>query len=344
MDKKSFKRDSIIIFALGIVGLIATGMLFFTSATPAWKQYQRDFKALVAEKLGPEKADGVETGIKQIYLRDLRRTDRCMTCHLGHEWRGLEQAPHPYRTHSKEILEKHPVAQYGCTVCHGGQGYALKKEDAHGMVEHWEDPLHGQELQELHRITERNTLMQINCNVCHRYDSQTAGAEYINTGKKIVRDKNCRACHIINGRGGVLGPDLTYAGNKLPEQSDYGRVVGRPSLFAWHLLHYRDPRMVTPTTIMPDFKLTPRERIALTMLTLSWKQAAFPRQYYPQAVAALADVPTPEELERERRMREGEGAFFVNKGCFVCHSVSVFGIESAAAIGPDLSRGRKCPA
>jgi hypothetical protein len=36
-------------------------------------------------------------------------------------------------------------------------------------------------------------------------------------------------------------------------------------------------------------------------------------------------------------MLAGEGAFFVKKGCFICHSVSTLGIESAAKIGPDLS-------
>ena len=36
-------------------------------------------------------------------------------------------------------------------------------------------------------------------------------------------------------------------------------------------------------------------------------------------------------------MLEGEGAFFVKKGCFICHSVSSLDIESAAKIGPDLA-------
>jgi hypothetical protein len=36
-------------------------------------------------------------------------------------------------------------------------------------------------------------------------------------------------------------------------------------------------------------------------------------------------------------MREGEGRFFVEKGCFVCHDVSSFGIVSATKIGPDLA-------
>jgi hypothetical protein len=36
-------------------------------------------------------------------------------------------------------------------------------------------------------------------------------------------------------------------------------------------------------------------------------------------------------------MRTGPGAWFVKTGCFVCHSVSAFGVKSPAQIGPDLS-------
>ena len=46
---------------------------------------------------------------------------------------------------------------------------------------------------------------------------------------------------------------------------------------------------------------------------------------------------TPEEIERERRMREGDGAFFVENSCFVCHSVEAFDIKSPTDKGPDLS-------
>jgi hypothetical protein len=36
-------------------------------------------------------------------------------------------------------------------------------------------------------------------------------------------------------------------------------------------------------------------------------------------------------------MRDGPGAWFVKTGCFVCHSISVYGVRSPAQIGPDLS-------
>jgi cbb3-type cytochrome oxidase cytochrome c subunit len=340
MKKKDFRKDTMTLYLVGLIGLIATIFVYATYFSPEWKPYQSEFIRYVQEQLGDERATAVETGIRQIHIKDLGRTDRCITCHLGYNWAGLERAPHPFRTHPPGIIETHPVDEYGCTICHGGQGYALTVDEAHGLTEHWDEPKLGKEIESLYRLTDRNVLMQMNCNVCHRYDEFTPGADYINIGKRIVKEKNCRACHHINGRGGIIGPDLSTAGEKQADQVDYARLVGRYSLFNWHLLHYRDPRMITPETVMPSFGLSAKEIAALTLLTLSWKDVTLPSHYYPQAVQALADIPTAEELERERMMREGEGAFFVDHGCFVCHSVSTFGVESAAAIGPDLARAR----
>jgi len=337
MDKSKLKKDVTIVYAVALMGLIVTIIMYIGYFTPEWKKYQSEFKRYVSEKLGEEKAKAIEFGVKQIYVKELNRVDRCITCHMGYEWKGLENAPNPFKTHPKEILDKHPLQKYGCTICHGGQGYALNKEEAHGFIEHWEEPLLGKELEDIYSPPDRKVLLQMNCNICHRYDTLTPGADYINYAKKLVKEKGCRACHKINGRGGVIGPDLTYEGDKAPEQFDYSRIGGYKSVFAWHVAHFKNPKMVSPESIMPEMGFGSKEAIALTLLTMSWKKVNLPPEYYPQSYTALADLPTPEEIEKERQMREGEGAFFVNKGCFVCHSISVFGIESAAKIGPDLS-------
>jgi cytochrome c2 len=261
--------------------------------------------------------------------------DRCTTCHQGIEWKGLENAPHPYRTHPKEILEKHPLNKYGCTSCHGGQGFATTLPDAHGNVQHWEETLLGTEVTTDNLVKDSKAMMQTNCNSCHRFDRQTKGAEFINAAKELVQKHNCRACHMINGRGGTIGPDLTNVGDKPAEQYDYSRLSGRPSIFAWHVAHFQNPKMLTPDTIMPNFGLSTRDAQALSLLVMSWRRKMVPAHYIPGV--QLRDVPTPEEVEAEQRMLQGEGAFFVKKGCFTCHAVTSLGIESASKIGPDLS-------
>ena len=98
-----------------------------------------------------------------------------------------------------------------------------------------------------------------------------AGADFINLAKQLVEEKNCRSCHQINGRGGVIGPDLTNVGDKSPEQYDYGRVTGKRSAFAWHVAHFQSPKSVSPGTVMPDFNFSTKEAQALTLLALSWR-------------------------------------------------------------------------
>jgi cbb3-type cytochrome oxidase cytochrome c subunit len=177
--------------------------------------------------------------------------------------------------------------------------------------------------------------MQMNCNVCHRYDRETSGADFINLGKQLVKAKGCRACHAINGRGGTIGPDLTYIGDKAPEQYDYGRLSGQKTAFAWHVAHLKDPRALVQDTVMPNFHLSTKEAQALAMLILSWKKAPVPAAFV--AGVPRSDPQTAEEVDAEQRMKTGPGAWFVSTGCFVCHSISSLGVASPAQIGPDLS-------
>jgi cbb3-type cytochrome oxidase cytochrome c subunit len=330
------RRDRPVLAVIGVLLVVSTMLFARNDREHEWRYYQWEFKRQVAEKFGADKARTVPSGLQQVWVPPLGRADRCVTCHQATGWKGFEAAEEPLRTHPVEPLKNHPVQKFGCTSCHGGQGWAVDTEPAHGPVEHWEEPLLAKPLGEAYSVADdKNALMQMNCNVCHRYDRQTKGAEFINLGKTLVQEKGCRACHVINGRGGTIGPDLTFVGDKAPEQYEYGRLSGQKTSFAWHVAHLKDPRALVQDTVMPNFHLTTKEAQALAILVMSWRKAPAPAEFV--AGVPRTDPQTAEEKTAELSMKEGPGAWFVKTGCFVCHSVSALGVKSPAQIGPDLS-------
>jgi cytochrome c2 len=335
-DSPYRKWDRPLLAVVGVLLIVSTVFFAWADRVHDWRWYQADFRDLVAERFGEERVEAIPTGIQQIYVRDLARADRCTTCHQAVSWKGLESAEEPFRTHPVEPFRNHPVERYGCSVCHGGQGWAIDVDAAHGEVAHWEEPLLSSWLGEEYSLAgAKNALMQMNCNVCHRYDRETAGMSAINTAKGLVFEKGCRACHVINGRGGTIGPDLTWVGDKAPEQYEYGRLSGHKTAFAWHVAHFKEPKALVPDTVMPNFNFSTQQAQALAMLALSWRREEVPAAYL--SGAPRTDPVTPEEARAEEEMKSGPGAWFVSTGCFVCHSISVFGVRSPAQIGPDLS-------
>ena len=330
------QADRAFLASLAVLLALATGWLIYAESSPEYAGYQRSFREAVRQRLGETAAATAPTGIQQIWIPQAADANRCVTCHLAATWRGFETAAEPLRTHSAEILRSHPVDRFGCTPCHGGQGWAVDKARAHGHVAHWHEPLLDTPLAEaLMPGASRRTLMELRCNVCHRYERETAGAPAINRAKRVVDQKGCRACHRVNGRGGLIGPDLDTIGDKNPEQYDFTLLAGRPSAFRWHAAHFQDPRALVADTVMPNFHFSPDEIRALTLLAMSWRRPAFE--------AALSgnlpgSDPQPEEERRlVEEMGRGPGGWFVRTGCYTCHPVAVFGVKSPTPIGPDLS-------
>ncbi|MBZ5584841.1 MAG: c-type cytochrome [Acidobacteriia bacterium] len=251
-------------FALSLISLALILAAVWQAGNPSWKQYQRNYLRLEAQAEPNAAAKNAvlttALDIRQDLLPGLQRVDRCTTCHLGVEDPTMKNAAQPYTYHPN--LAPHVPARFGCTVCHGGQGLATDKENAHGNVPFWQEPL-------LPR-----GYIRASCGRCHK-EGDVPGVPELTEGRRLFDTRGCRGCHKLNGAGGSIGPDLTAEG------------ASRRSP-AWLERHFLDPNAVSPNSAMPNLHFTKEQARALTfyMLSLTSEQMA---TYY----SSVRLIPSP---------------------------------------------------
>ena len=121
--KKLFQVITLGSSVVFILFLVAAGI---REGFPEWRKYQKCYQKILIDSAKSnadrEAAKKMRLEIKQIVLDEWKKIDRCQTCHLGVDDARMAAQELPYRAHSGEHLKHHPSADYGCTICHDGQG------------------------------------------------------------------------------------------------------------------------------------------------------------------------------------------------------------------------------
>ncbi len=324
------KRLLFLLSAAVLAGLFLLAMWIDTNRE--WTKYQRQF----VRSLHRDERRGITTGINQVIVSDLHRVDRCTTCHLAIEKPQLALAEEPFTAHPGEYLKRHPPKQFGCTVCHGGQGLATDVKAAHGEVEHWERPLL------------RGELVQASCYKCHgNVEAIQAHVPKLIQGIALYKQHGCAGCHAVHGFGQTVSIDLSDIGDKPWQLLDFTFVEGQHTLPQWLDEHFKEPRKITPgfrkdelppgeeeiyPTFMPNYGLTDDEAKALTIYMLSLTGESLPAKY---VTAPPPKTPEPSYVSSV----EAGAAVFQKYGCIGCHGVDARGGRK----NPNAQLGQEVP-
>ena len=281
-----------------------------------WKHYKRSYVTFAENRPETRRllAD-FHPGLDQIWLPQWGVTDRCITCHQGIDQPSLADAatPQPFRAHS---VIAHRATEWGCVVCHQGQGLATETAEAHKATLGWEKPL------------VPTSYIQGSCGVCHHPDIPETPR--LNRGREVVTDLNCIGCHKLEARErpAMLVPDLTNIGNKTSPEW----------IFKW----LRDPRTTTDAngnvTVngyeneeeprMPRFRLSDSELRALSVFVGTRKSKAIEAYRFDARVLASWENKPDVADQGETRFRQ--------MFCSTCHPLAVVRGGETKIIGGDI--------
>ena len=289
-------------------GTLAAVLLVALAIAPSkdyfsqWRSYQNHYRALVRSR-----ADAVTLerhaarGIQQVWIPERGVTDRCTTCHLGLNEASLaDVAQQPFRPHPPI---PHSLTEFGCVVCHRGQGAAVTVAEAHNSTKAWEQPILSAKY------------IESGCGQCHL--APLVGTPRLNEGRRLLGRYGCVECHTVRqGDGSTMKatdnpPPLTHIADK----------TTREWIYAW----LKNPQAYSTTATMPNFQLSDDDArdISAFLTSQSTPQTS---STVPSTAVAPADPTLGASLYGE-------------SFCSSCHAVqNAAGNMVGGDLGPELTK------
>ena len=154
--------------------------------------------------------------------------EQCINCHFKEQ---TTEVAHPGKH-----LARHTPAIFGCVLCHGGNGSASDKEEAHTSIDGFPF-LKSQQIEAA-------------CGKCH-IEPAVVDAPYLSGGRYVLNKYGCVTCHHLPVRIPVrrYAPRLDYIGNKVAKE--------------WLNQWLSDPTVYLPKSKMPRVEMSELEREAI---------------------------------------------------------------------------------
>ena len=278
--------------------------------------------------------------VKQTVVNDLEddlvymgmpKVDRCITCHVGIDKKGFEDAPQPYTTHPR--LEEfvggsspHPTSEYGCTTCHAGRGRGTDFISAGHMPKNeeqakdWHDKYGWEALHYWGNKMLPTQYAEAGCFKCHSDNMPIKGAEKLSLGMSTFEKAGCYTCHSMDR----WGEDYPKAGPSLYK-------VASKTTKDWTYRWIMEPRAFRHNTWMPHFfkkgnNSSPKDLLRTEQEVLAMTEYLF-------AKSSKYDKSNNQTGDPEN------GALLVSSlGCMGCHQIQP---EADPSYEPSLQNLRK---
>ncbi len=294
-------------------GTLSVVLLVLLAIVPAkdhfreWLRYQNEYRRLIRNRSdGVSLARRFQGGVQQIWLPDLQVVDRCTTCHVGLKEASLAGvATQPFRPHPPI---PHSLTEFGCVMCHRGQGFASTVEDAHQSTLAWEQPI----------LPAR--YVESSCGQCH--EQPLTGTPQLNKGREMLARYGCVHCHkVASPEGRVMAgaddpPPLLHVAEK----------TTREWIFAW----IKNPQAYAATATMPNFQLSDDDARDISAFLISQSTP-----YLDGAPRKSPPVPSQDDAAAIQQGSSVYGESF----CASCHAMqNSAGLMVGGNVGPELTR------
>ena len=291
--------------AFGVVSVVFLASMAIAPAKnffSEWRHYQHGYLSMIRNRSDANTLQHhFQGGIQQIWLPELGVVDRCTSCHVGLNEASLtDVAAQPYRKHPSI---PHNLDQFGCTVCHRGQGAATTVAEAHNSTLAWEQPILPAKY------------IESSCGQCHR--GPLPGTPQLNQGRNLLSREGCVHCHTVKlPDGSTMKPT-----DDPPSLSHIADKTTREWIFAW----LKDPQAYAPTSTMPNFKLSDDDLRDMSAFLIA-NSTPLPGDAAPVSTKAAADPAAGASLYGE-------------SFCASCHAVqNAAGNMVGGNVGPELTR------
>ncbi len=267
-----------------------------------WRHYQREYRKLIRGR--PDAAAlsrRAASGIQQIWIPERSVVDRCSTCHLALDEPSLaDVTQQPFRPHPPT---PHPLTEFGCVICHHGQGPATTVEEAHYSTKAWEQPI----------LPAR--YLESSCGQCHM--DVLEGTPQLNLGRKLLARYGCVHCHSITQPDGTQMIPV----DKPPSLFHIAEKTSREWLFAW----IKNPQAYSATATMPNFRFNDQQAADIASFLIA---QSTPSENVLHGVGKIS-APAP-PADKAQASASLYGTLF----CASCHAIQN---QAGNLVGGDLA-------